>query len=340
MSKVLCLGEVALHNLTEYWIREGYITSYHRGCPNGFDFTTTYNLEKGHRIYDKKYLLFCLVLFDKIITTSPSMFVYDKLVETGIIDRNFYYRDMIGKEIDIDSIGEKYYREISVDFIRNNKKAMVNYLSKDILHNNRFYSTVNPEYDYELYLEEPCMIGIQKHFNPNVAILREIYSSMTRGLILSKRNDFVFYNGRLSYKNKQYEMQNNFDKYANYILQLDLTPEINRFPLPQNMIDVLYLRKRPEIVSFREVFFYWVDCIAKGEINIATKIKKDVISANNALEKYRDYERKKTNLFYCTIDAIAGQIPYLSNLLSAVSPYSTRKTLKEKNSNSWVSLLK
>ena len=62
MSKVLCLGEVALHNLTEYWIREGYITSYHRGCPNGFDFTTTYNLEKGHRIYDKKYLLFCLVL--------------------------------------------------------------------------------------------------------------------------------------------------------------------------------------------------------------------------------------------------------------------------------------
>lgn len=339
MSKILCLGEVALHNWTEYLVKEGFITHYNRGCPSGFDLTTTYNFDNSHRIYDKKYLLFCMVLFDKFITTSPSSFVYDKVVDTGIIDNNFYYRDY--SEEDIDTQPEKYYRDLSVDFIRSNKKSLVNYLSKDILHTSHFQ--INPQYDYETFLQNPYHEGMLKKFNPNVFILYQIRNAMERGLILSQKSNVIFYNGRLSYRNKKHELSYNsskFNDYANYILQLDLTPEINEFPLPTNMTDVLYLRRQPEIVSFREVFFHWIDCIANGDYDIATKIKKDVVSANQALEKYRDFEKKKTNLFYCTIDAILGQIPYLSNFLSFVSPYSLRKTLKAKNENSWITLLK
>lgn len=336
MGKILCLGEVALHNWTEYLVKENYITHYNRGCPNGFDVTSTYSFDRSHRIYDKKYLLFCMVLFDKIVTTSPSNFVYDKVVETGIIDDDFF-------KFPIKHFSEegKYYRDVSINFIQANKKSIINYLSKDIVHSSCFQ--VDPQQDYLAFLQDPYYEGVQHHFNPNVFILTQIRNAMERGLSLSQESNVIFYNGRLSYKNKKYETpftSSKLNDYANYILQLDLTPEINQFPLPQNMVDVLYLRRQPEIVSFREVFFQWVDYIASGEYDIATKIKKDVISANNALEKYRDFEKKKTSLFYCTIDALLGQIPYLSNFLSFVSPYSLRKTLKSKSKNSWVSLLK
>lgn len=336
MGKILCLGEVALHNWTEYLVKEKYITHYNRGCLGGFDFTTTYSFEPSHRIYDKKYLLFCMVLFDKIITSSLSNFVYDKIVETGIIDDNFFtYR--------FDQSYEKngYYQDIAINFIEANKKSLINYLSRDIVHSSKFQ--VNPEQDYLSFLQNPHCEGIQKHFNPNVLILTQIRDAMEAGLSLSQESNVIFYNGRLSYKNRKHEIpltSSKLNDYANYILQLDLTPEINQFPLPQNMVDVLYLRKQPEIISFREVFFSWINYIAAGDYDIASKIKKDVISANSALEKYRNFEKKKTNLFYCTIDALLGQIPYLSNLLSFVSPYSFRETLKSKNKNSWVSLLK
>lgn len=47
-------------------------------------------LKKDVDFMTKKYLLFCLVLFDKIIITSPSMFVYAKLVKLVLyIDNNF-----------------------------------------------------------------------------------------------------------------------------------------------------------------------------------------------------------------------------------------------------------
>lgn len=336
MGKVLCLGEVALHNWTEYLVKEQFITHYNRGCPNGFNELSTYSFDPRHRIYDKKYLLFCMVLFDKFITPCPSNFVYDKVADTEIIDDDFFAfrHNMDPKE-------KEYFQNVSVDFIQHNKQSLINYLTKDIVHSSGF--TVDPLDDYSSFFLDPFYKGIQPHFNPNIYILRKIRDGIENGLFLSQKENVLFYNGRLSYINKKHQtpdISSKFSDYVNLILQLDLTPEINQFPIPQNMVDVLYLRKQPSIISFRDVFFHWVDCISNGEYDIASKIKKDVLSANKALEKYRDFEKKKTSLFRCTIDAIVGQIPYLSNFLSSISPYSLRKTLKEKNENSWVTLLR
>lgn len=125
-----------------------------------------------------------------------------------------------------------------------------------------------------------------------------------------------------------------------YILKLDLSPLLCEFPIPQNIKDVLYLRSRPEIKSFRETFFSWCDCIKREEYDIAQRIKKDILVAQNMLAKYSQWEKKKTNLLYCTIDAILSQVPYLSNVLGLISPYSLRNTIKDKEKNSWVSLLR
>jgi hypothetical protein len=349
----LCLGEIALHNWTEYLVKEEYITEYNpSGCRGRFQDRWLYSFDTSHRIYDKKYLLFCMVLFDKFITTGHSNFSYNRVIETGIIDKKFihYNYPAFDNYYKLYGEDEHYYKDIAVNFIMSNRRSLINYLSKDIVHDENIVRDrgweVDPQNDFLAYINDPFHKGNQEKFNPNFHVLREVRDAMALGLLLSqktKNDKILFYNGRLSYRNKSRELiynQNKFNDWVNYILQLDLTPEINQFPMPQNVTDVLFLRKQPAVISFREVFFNWVNCIANGELDIAKKIKKDVIIANNALEKYRNFEKKKKNLFYCTIDALAGQIPYLSNILSAVSPYSLRKALKSKDQNSWVTLLK
>jgi len=221
MSKILCLGEVALHNLTEYLVKEEYITHYNDGgCPNGFRDIWTYSFDTNHRIYDKKYLLFCMVLFDKFLKACPSNFIYDKLIETGIIDEKFFYLDYVDY-YKLYREEENYYKDIAVNFMQSNKKSLINYLSKDILHTNPQNYKVNPKTDYEAFINNPFHEGTQSRFNPNVFILTQIRDAMTVGLLLSqktKKDKIFFYNGRLSYRNKSQELiynQIKFNEYTN-----------------------------------------------------------------------------------------------------------------------------
>ena len=344
MKKILCLGEVASHNWVELLVKEEYITHKKTGCPSGFDVTQTYNFDYSHRIYDKKHLLFLMVLFEEIMSSSIVNFHLEKVEDAGLIKNNYFHLfERIDNYSEFAKKDKNYFDDIALDFMANNKKSLINYLSKDILHTS--YFEVNAEQDYNSFFTDPPGDGVLKEFNPNTFILRNIKDALSKGLKLSQFEEICFYNGRLFYSNKNYDLKDGYDLSSfsdsvRYILQLDLTPQINEFPIPANMTDVLFLRKQPEIVSFREVFFEWIGCLTKNQYDIAKKIKNDVIKANMALEKYRKWEKKSSNFFYCTIDALVGFIPYLSDVLGVVSPYSLRKTINDKNKNSWVSLLK
>ncbi|MCL2691315.1 MAG: hypothetical protein FWE56_03545 [Candidatus Bathyarchaeota archaeon] len=344
MKKILCLGEVASHHWTELMVKEGFITHSFDTRPCGFDVSSTFDFSSSHRIYDKKHLLFLMVLFEETMTSSIVNFPLDKVANTGLIDEEkFHLFKRVDKYNEFANTGIKYFTDISLDFMANNKKSMVNYLSKDILHTS--YFEVNAAVDYDSFFRNPLGTGPQSGFNPNVFILREIRDALALGLKLSQTEEICFYNGRLSHINKKHNFKdvpdlNSFSDNIRYILQLDLTPQINEFPIPESIRDVLYLRKQPEIISFREVFFDWLTCLQEGDYDIANKIKCDVVKANEALAKYKKWEKRKTNMLYCTLDAVVGLIPYISTVVGSVTPYSLRKTLKDKNNNSWVNLLK
>ena len=66
----LCLGYSALTNWESLMIREGIIDRY----DSAFSDTTIPESAKHMRIYNKSFLLFSIVLFDKIDSSSLSMY--------------------------------------------------------------------------------------------------------------------------------------------------------------------------------------------------------------------------------------------------------------------------
>ncbi len=344
MKKVLCLGEVSSHNWTELMVKEGLITHRFNSCSNAFDLSETFDFRSSHRIFDKKHLLFLMVLFEEITSSSIVNFPLDEIESTGIIKKNrFHIFERMENYFEFLNVDKEYFTSISIDFMKKNKSSLIKYLSSDVLHTSHFQ--VDADIDLKTFFDSPYGTGVQKNFNPNVFILRQIRDALSLGLKVSQDDEMCFYNGRLSHQSRKAEMidaheMNKCSDDVRYILQLDLSSQINEFPIPNNMTDVLYLRKQSAIISFREVFFNWLGCLQVGEYDLASRIKNDVIKANAALEKYNKWEKKKTNLFYCTIDALVGLIPYLSTFLGIISPYSLRATIKDKNDNSWVNLLK
>lgn len=87
-------------------------------------------------------------------------------------------------------------------------------------------------------------------------------------------------------------------------------------------------------------FFEWCKAIKQGDIDMATRIKKDISIAQKELDKYYKWETRKTKLFSCITEVLIGQIPYLSNVVGTISPFQTRDTLRKKSKNSWILLLK
>ena len=269
-----------------------------------------------------------MVLFDKIMTSGISTFILDKINNLGIINETKFNTH---KYLNLDTFGDVFednlenkthFEGLAIDFMSKNKKSIINYLEKDLY---VYYSgshSVGAKGDFEKWHKNHEQEGKQSHFVSNIFFLGEIKRALSHGLYLVNNNENIyFYNGRLSYVKSDDDFLNRVRDDITYILQLDLSPEINEFPIPNSIEDVIFLRNQPAIVSFREVFFTWIEYIKKGKYDLALKIKKDVLTANNHLAKYNKWEKQSKNLFFCAISAVLGQIPYLSNLVGAIAPY-------------------
>lgn len=355
MERILFLGESALFDWETLMIRERAINNFHEDFSENRKVITLPN----YRVGDKKLLYFFMVLFDKIGSVNKSSYDLTTLNDFGLIDT-----DSLSWSIAVDEKGIKrvksttiflsekvhYYEDIAKDFMSINKKRIIKFLEKESqlnmasrLDKNSYvyidhFDSLAAEKFFDYWIQEPIIVDVGELYTPTV--IKGMRESISRGLYLSESLNQTYFDGNLCIKTKEIKSFDGLPEDISCILKLDLSPLFCEFPIPQNVKEVVYLRSRPEIESFREVFFYWCDCIKKEDYDIAEKIKKDILAAQNALARYSQWKKKKTNLLYCTIDALLGQIPYLSNILGLITPYSLRNTLKEKEKNSWVSLLR
>lgn len=354
MERVLFLGEAALFNWETLMIREKIISSYNMEFAKNRQIINQPQI----RVQDKKLLYFFMVLFDKFSSVTRSSFDLTTLNNLGLIDMDRLSWSFQTNEFGIKSIKSdnlfpqykvKYYENIAKDLMHINKERIIRFLAKDSQRDLEsrvdrddymyidHFNITEAEKFYNHWVQEPDIIEVGELYTPTA--IKCMRNSISRGLYLSERLGQTYYDGIFSMNTDKVRISNTaYD--ISCILRIDLTPLLCEFPIPRNMKDVVYLRSRSEIKSFREVFFYWCDCIKQEKYDIAEKVKGDILSAQNALAKYSEWEKKKTSFLFCTIDALLSQIPYLSNILGVVAPYSLRNTLKENEKNSWVLLLR
>ena len=78
----------------------------------------------------------------------------------------------------------------------------------------------------------------------------------------------------------------NISENISRIINIDLSPKLYHLPIPSTVAEAIELRKRPEIVSFRKIFFEWCKANKEGDIDMTKRIKSDINMAQKELDKY------------------------------------------------------
>lgn len=349
----LRLGYSALNSWESLMIKEGIISEYDK------DFLGTelsYTARHTRLDNNKKFLLFSLVLFDRIDASHLSMFNMDKLIDLGVVDEHAHMVEAHLSNMDQTSLlfhklDTSLYqhdqklaqaRDFAEEIMIANKEKIIRAIKKqEKMHEYHFVNESELAKNYKLWLCD-CEFWASareiNHAKDSMGILKE---SIMYGIYDSMISGSIYFDG--SILPTHHGVQSPVDVTAedvSQIMNIDLSPELYHLPIPSTFSEAILLRNRPEILSFRNVFFEWCKAIKQGDIEMATRIKKDISIAQKELDKYYKWEEQKTKLFSCITEVLISQIPYLSNVVGAISPFQTRDTLRKKSKNSWILLLK
>ena len=348
----LRLGYSALSNWEVLMIKEGLISSYDRD----FDIDELTHTSRHMRVDNRKFLLFALVLFDKIDASHLSMFNMDKLIDLGIVDEhahmveshliNMDQTSLLFQNLDVSmyqsndvlSMAKSTAEEI---MIANKEKIVRAILKQERVHERNLIDADEISKNYTKWLRDCEFWASATNFHTAKESMGILKESIMYGLYDSIISGSIYYDGTISSTTRR--ALGKFDITAEdvcRIMNIDLSPELYHLPIPSTISEAIMLRNRPEILAFRNIFFEWCRAIKQGDIDMAVRIKRDVDLAKKELNKYYKWESSKIKLFSCITDIIIGKIPYLSDIVGAVSPFQTRNILRKKNKNSWILLLR
>lgn len=348
----LRLGYSALNSWEALMIKEGIISGYDKDFPeNELTYTSRHT-----RVDNRKFLLFALVLFDRIDASHLSMFNMDKLIDLGVVDEHAHMVEsrlanmdqiaLLFQDLDASLYHNNHKlaqaKDAAEEIMIANKEKIIRAIKKqDHMHEHYFFDESELTKYYNKWLNDCelwASVRDNNHAKESMGIMKE---SIMYGIYDSMESESIYFDGSIlpTYQGVQSSVDITAEDVSQ-IMNIDLSPELYHLPIPSTLSEAIILRSRPEIVSFRNVFFEWCKAIKQGDIDMATRIKKDISIAQKELDKYYKWETRKTKLFSCITEVLIGQIPYLSNVVGAVSPFQTRDTLRKKSKNSWILLLK
>ena len=179
-------------------------------------------------------------------------------------------------------------------------------------------------YDCAFECEEREKLGAQRYAKLN-------------GLITSQVDNGCLFDNSLKFNCKNKGLPKLVEDVY-HIVNVDMAPILSSLPVPATVSEALRLRNREEIRSFRNIFLSWAQNIYDGKINEAEYIKKDFDVANKFFEKKKESQRKKTSIIRCTFEALGNQVPYISNIVGAISPFMNRRKILEEEKHKWLLL--
>lgn len=354
-NKTLCLGFSALNNWEILMIKEGLIEKYHDDFHDKYIKPSPQHM----RIDNKSFLLFSIVLFDKIDASYLSTFNMERLIEAGLVDEHAHMVESKLDYLDQDPTNavfkclsaRKSYdstpelleiKQVAEDIMAKNKHKILNAIRKDdAKHEYYFFRHHEIKRFFDKWITDCEFWENSIGFPEGKTDLGIVKKSIMYGLYHSAKCNSIYYDGNISFNNKFSIENHGFTGQDVYqVMNVDLSPELYNLPIPTTLQEALYLRSRPEIVSFREVFFEWCKALQGGDVDLTMRIKSDITLAQKGLEKYYKWENSRVKFFNCLIDMAVSLIPYLSTAVGIISPFQTRNVLKRRIDNSWVLLLK
>jgi hypothetical protein len=134
-----------------------------------------------------------------------------------------------------------------------------------------------------------------------------------------------------------------------YLFRLNTLKQLNSLPTPQSFEEMLRLRSRPEIISFRKVFKTWCEQLQNsGDEKAIELITKDFNRASEYLKKrYEDNKKGQDikqvllqNVFSIILTVPGYFIPFFSLLFDLPKPWIKRNRAIKKQDTEWFLLTK
>ena len=128
-----------------------------------------------------------------------------------------------------------------------------------------------------------------------------------------------------------------------YLFRLSELKQLNSLPTPQSLEEMLRLRSRPEIISFRRVFRTWCEQLQNfGDEKAIQLITKDFNRASEYLKKQYEHEQRERerkpfiqNLFSIILEIPGLFIPFFSLLFDLPKPWIKRSRAIKKHEVEW-----
>lgn len=130
------------------------------------------------------------------------------------------------------------------------------------------------------------------------------------------------------------------------LVNISLGESLQNLPTPSTFRELVNLRKRPELKSFRNIFSSWCKSLSDGDEETMRIITRDFLLAQKALKKRYHSSNKKSSLFYCTFKTfkdiaimIAGlinpAIGIATSMPNIAAPWLERKSEEDRQKHDW-----
>lgn len=300
------------------------------------------------KLYGIQKLLRLVVLFEKIDFLNPDPFDFSKVIEVGLMDsKNIAFsRNVQDMEIQLkgwaksesDLVFELYKKQIIKGFkfkIWSDNPSILNALTKE---------------KFDEYFEEYQMSGVYSEENDVYTfenlVKHWFHNSLSRyhfdlSICLDPKNNRTYCSDIIVDPIEVKSVKKRVDDVY-YITKIRLPDEINVLPMPQTLRQAINMRNSDYVKSFRKVMKEWMFYLDNGDILLANKMKKDIIKANQNLERLERYKRYKESPFVRFCNLVGGFIPGLSEVLNVVNFSSSfiEDSIKKRNEWSLMPLLK
>lgn len=316
---------------------------------------------REYRLLEKKCLELTL-LYEKVYLNDPyELAVLDKLKSEGIVGQSRYLED-VENTVDYSDIqlGEdikpllmnylvkhfqkrmpllkskrglaKKYVDGLYDFINLWRAGLheeaVNYTHLPL---NTFLQTSDPvDCIYSLLESEESYHG----FVVDMLDMEFELSSIISLMKMSEDFKAPFVSKRIPCTSEGTEVDNMHKAFKVCLVQMK--DEIQYIPKIESIDDLLRLREKKEIKRFREVLIEWKSLMNNGDIELAEKIRSDIVKANKEISKLDKWEKIDNWFYYLAVPTMF--IPIVSNLVTVGSTYSRYHIEGKQKKHGWIGI--
>lgn len=323
--------------LEYYCIRKGLISNHEEVVPTPLE-----GIKK----------LFVLLALFETVDSNSSICDYSRLIELGLVNEDC----ILKMNNDYISVNNDSYANSAIALLGLYKKDVIKYIKRKDRQISTHHSVYKPNNKRTFYCASPTgkLLTLEDDFLEIVEKCDECYSTsalfddreagffydvfvnspielsigsikdnLVEGLYFCEKMDMTYASS--IFADSKNSLTSKYLDELYYLVRTQLPPEINVLPMPQTLDEVIEMRKSPYLKSFRNVSNEWFSYIESGDINLALKIKNDIVKSNKMLAKLDRYKVFTTSPYYRVFNLIGGAIPILSTIMGVYSflePYA------------------